>query len=174
MEGLDEHADRIAARHGGVVGVPDRTSLEPLIRAALGRPPRTDRVVPSRTAVDTVVDEMHRQADGGSQVLVRPTTLLLALLPPDHHDPRSLGQDLPDGLQGAVVVGDDAIIRLSRVSNVSDGATRAVLVDDEPGAQLAQELVDGGFVMLMQRQSPAAVTRWLRMTVWTRARWNPV
>ncbi|HEX8346918.1 MAG TPA: hypothetical protein VF657_19585 [Actinoplanes sp.] len=163
MEGLDEHADRIAARHGGAVGVPDRTSLEPLIRAALDRPPRFDRVAPSRTAVDAVVDEIHRQADGGRQVHVRSKTLLLALVPPDHRDPRSLGQDLPEELQGAVVVGDDAIIRLSRAGNVFNGTPRAVLVDDEPGAQRAQELVDGGTVMLIQRHSPPAVTRWLRM-----------
>jgi hypothetical protein len=167
MEGLDEHAARTAARHGGAVGKPDRASLEPLIRDALHRPPRADRVVPSQASVDAVVSEIHHQANSGSQACIRSKTLLLALLPPDYRDPQSLGQELSDELKGAVVVGDDhrdgAILRLSRLAGAADGTRRAVLIDDEPSAQQPQELVDNGVVMLIQRHTSVAAARWLRM-----------
>lgn len=64
MEGLDEHAARVAKQYGGVVARPHPDELEPLIRKALTEPDRQTRLVqPPAAAIAEVVAAVHHFAD---------------------------------------------------------------------------------------------------------------
>jgi hypothetical protein len=166
MEGLDEHAARVAARFGGAIGRPNRESLEPLIRDALSQPARQDRPVPSGAAIDAVVQAIHEHADSVEVSSVAAKRILLVLVAPSYLEPGSLAANLPDDLRCAVVLDDvqrdGTVVRFSRVAQVPAGRAKAVVADGEPGAELPQDLIDRGVRLLLQPQPSPAVERWLR------------
>jgi predicted glycosyltransferase len=79
MEGLDEHARRTVNHYGGAVARPDPDDLEPLIRTALMRPKRDNRLTqPPRAAIDEIVAAVHEYANHGP-ITLAPPGILLAL-----------------------------------------------------------------------------------------------
>ncbi|WP_019030965.1 hypothetical protein [Salinispora arenicola] len=166
MEGLDEHAARVAVYYGGAVGQPDQTSLEPLIREALARPPRQNRVEPRTEAVEAVVRELHQQTDGDRTIRVRRKQLLLVLLLPAAVDP----DDHPTGkfppeLRDAVVVRERRHGRSVSAPAIGRGdpagTPYAILIGKDPPDESPQALADLGVRALVQTSSSAAVDRWL-------------
>jgi len=166
MEGLDEHAHRIAAQFGGAVGTPDRNSLEPLIRDALTRKPRTARLAPSATALDTVAHAIHRHAQSTPEAKVRPKLLLLVLIAPHSIQPDKLRAQLPDSLQSAVVLDsrqeDGGVVGLASLTRIMRGSPMAALVDCDPREVSPQQLVDRGVRLLIETTPSPVVERWLR------------
>ncbi|GGK72468.1 hypothetical protein [Mangrovihabitans endophyticus] len=164
MEGLDEHAERVASRYDGSVGEPSRASLEPLIREALIRPPRVERVGPSRAAIDAVVREVHRMADQSSRPSIQPKSLLLMLFPPGHGDAESIRKCLPRELEDAVVVGDGGpAVRFGQILPSMSTGPRAVVVGADTRGIQPQELVEAGVQLLIHGRESAPVARWLRL-----------
>jgi len=160
MEGLDEHAHRIAAQFGGVVGAPDRDSLEPLIRDALGRGPRMATLAPSTTSVDAVVRAIHHHARTAGAPEIRPKLLLLILKPPDSIEPDKLRAQLPESLQNAAVLDRHQVGGV--VSDSDSPSALTAVVDVDPSAMPPQEAVDKGVRLLIQTTPSPAVERWLR------------
>ncbi|MGC5054725.1 hypothetical protein ACLQ2S_25105 [Micromonospora sp. DT48] len=167
MEGLDEHAARVAQRYGGVVGTPDRNSLEPLIRSALARGPRPARLAPRPTALAAVVDAIHDYAGFAPGCDVSPKLLLLALIAPDYLEPAELRKQLPDSLREAVIVDsleqDEPLVRLTSLDRTSFKAVAAVVVDGEVGPMTPQQLAERGVRLLIRTGASPAVDRWLRL-----------
>ncbi len=166
MEGLDAHAARTVDQYGGTVGTPGRASLEPLIRDALARPPRETRLVPTSSAVDTVVQEIFEQATG-AEVSVAPKVLVLVLIPPNYLTPDSLTADLPDGLRNALVFGDTkrdgAVAKLSALTHDPPGQAEAVVWGGDPGPLSPQNIADRGVLLLILPGPAPAADRWLSL-----------
>ncbi|MCW6003480.1 hypothetical protein K1W54_02620 [Micromonospora sp. CPCC 205371] len=171
MEGLDEHAHRIAAQFGGAVGAPDRSSLEPLIRDALTRQPRTARLPASTTALHAVVRAIQHRAEPTRPPELPPKLLLLVLIAPTSIEPDKLRAQLPETLRNAAVldsrqdgVGVVGLASLSRSGQPATvpGRPVAALVDCDPGAVPPQAIVDQGIRLLIQRSPSPAAERWLR------------
>jgi hypothetical protein len=166
MEGLDEHAARIAARYGGAVGRPEPATLEPLIREALARPPRRDWVTPSSDAINRVVDELHEQADGMSRIDVSPKRLLLMVTAPSEpYAPSSRALQLPARLRGAVVVGadhpDSGVAHVDHPGAGHVSHPYGLIVGGDAPDDPPQSLVDRGTRMIIETSRLAAVDRWL-------------
>jgi hypothetical protein len=167
MEGLDEHAARIAARYGGAVGRPDQASLEPLVRQALARPPRPHRIPPSTAAIDAVVRELHEQADGRGRACVRHKHLLLGVVPTAGSAAEgSVGVELPPQLRDAAVVEadrpDGAVLHVHCPPAVRGRGAYSVIVGEDPPDDPPQALADRGTRMIIRTCPSAAVDRWLR------------
>lgn len=171
MEGLDEHAHRIVTHFGGAVGTPDRSSLEPLIRDALTRRPRTARLPASATTLDTVVRAIHHYAEPTRPPEVTPKLLLLVLIAPTSLEPDKLRAQLPETLRNAAVLNsrhdDGGVVGLGSLGmsgppSTMHGRRAAALVDCDPGAVSPQTIVDHRIRLLIQRIPSPSVERWLR------------
>ena len=167
MEGLDEHAARVAAQYGGAVGKPERGSLEPLIRDALARPPRERCLVPSSAAMDSLVEEIHHHANGAGVRSVTEKKLLLVFSPPSGMAPDALAADLPTGLRDALILGDrelaGTVTALSSLTGSPAAQADAVVWDMDPEPLLPQDLADRGVRLLILPGANPGADRWLKL-----------
>lgn len=165
MEGVDHHAARIVDRYGGAVGTPDAGSLEPLIREALTRPPRTTRPPTLATGLERVVEAVDAHSSPDRQASVPAKALLLIVGPPADTGHALIRATLPPTLQSAIVLDEpnpSGVSRLATITASQRPAPEAVLIDDL--AHIApQDLADRGVRLLLHTGSTATISRWLRL-----------
>lgn len=162
MEGVDDHARRIAEQYGGTVTAPDRGQLEPAIRQALTLPPRQRRPDAPDQAVKEVVAAIHEHAGERAPSVAAKQLALILRLPAgvqlDQHGPFRYVATLDDS--DATAVG-----RLSR-AGIAQTCPSTLLADGPPsGGTTPQHIVDHGARLLLSAgpELDPAVRRWLEL-----------
>jgi predicted glycosyltransferase len=177
MEGVDQHANQMAAAYGGVVTQPEPDLLERHIRYGLDQPPRQRRLAPNPTGTKRVIDAIHQHASRSRRpATVNPKRLVLVCQPPRWCTSDRLRTLLPGPLlTSTAIVGASALSTGPRVVALSAITVAqpheppdacGVLVDADPPASLTPtDLAGHGFTLLLTRGGTHhdATARWLRL-----------
>ena len=168
MEGLDEHAARIAEQYGGAVAKTDPELLEALVRDRLARPPRMMRSEPNHKGLAEVVDAVHQLAQPPLPHVPRRRLMLVLNTGADRHA-GALRRTVPESLKNALIVGETTAESASAITQfdtpgAGGGKAQALLVGAEPPDVAPQEITDRSVRLLI---TPNAVSpslhRWLRL-----------
>ncbi|MFI1163272.1 hypothetical protein ACH4UM_06590 [Streptomyces sp. NPDC020801] len=168
LEGLDEHAGRVVDQYGGATSTADPDALEPLVRDALARPPRTERPEANHEGVFQTLDAIEDLADVVEpRVLKR--QLMLALTLGEGRDVTSLRGVLPPLLGSAVLLDGTSVLDADSLPSESvprrgEGAGIVALPAGEPPSVPPQEFVDRGVrLAITPGPVPRAITRWIQL-----------
>jgi predicted glycosyltransferase len=168
LEGLDEHAARIAEQYGGATAKTDPKALGELVREALARPPRLMRPEPNHKGLAEAVDAIHRLAEPPLPHVPR-RPLMLVLKPGAGQQAAALRRAVPEELKNALVLGktspeDTAAITPLDTPRTDLEEAHALVVGAEPPAVAPQEIADQGIRMLVAPNGVSpALERWQRL-----------
>ncbi|MCX5555391.1 hypothetical protein [Streptomyces sp. NBC_00038] len=168
MEGLDEHAARIAEQYGGATATTDPDALEKLVRRALARPLREVRLEPNHKGLADAVDAIHELAQRPLPHVPR-RRLMLVLHPGSGQQADALRRAVPESLESALILNETAPEGAPAVAQF-DGPcagleeVQALLVSAEPPNATPQEIADRGIRLLIAPNAVSpAVERWRQL-----------
>ncbi|MBD0688374.1 hypothetical protein [Streptomyces sp. CBMA123] len=169
MEGLDEHAARIAEQYGGATASTDPVVLASQIRASLARPLRTTRPAPNHGGLATVIRAIDALAQP-SRIGIPLRRLMLILIPGAGQSPVALRGSLPRALRGALIIDETSEADMTAVAQIDTEASkpprsRAVLLGSDAPRHPPQMIADQGVQLLISRSrtAPGWIERWQRL-----------
>lgn len=167
MEGLDEHAARIAERYCGAVAKADPEVLEALIREGLARPPRHIRPEANHKGLAEVLDVIHQLAE--SPLPRVPRRRLMLVVKGAASQREFLDRVVPEYVNGALIVRESTTGHGPTVARFEKPAAaptqaQALLLGGEPPAATPQDIANQGVrVLITPSPVPSAVKRWLQL-----------
>lgn len=168
MEGLDEHAARVADQYGGAVAEADPEVLEAHVREGLARPPRLMRPEANHKSLAEALDAIHQLAEPSLPQIPR-RRLMLVLKAGTNQRSGRLDPVVPESLKGALIVRESltghgpAITRFD-APEAALQKPQALLIGAEPPAASPQDVADRGVQVLITLNAVSpAVRRWLQL-----------
>ncbi|KUO22136.1 hypothetical protein [Streptomyces dysideae] len=168
MEGLDEHAARIAEQYGGATATTDPEALEKLVCEALARPLREVRLEPNHKGLAEAVDVIHQLAQRPLPHVPR-RRLMLVLNPGSGQQADALRRAVPEPLKSALILNETAPEGPPSIAELDAPRAgveevQALLVSSEPPSTTPQAIADRGIRLLIAPNAVSpAVERWMRL-----------